>query len=296
MSNPLSASTKYKKRFAIASFFAMVFLGLFLWSFITSKNDPEKGRSRKIIQQLKSENKFLSKLIDADQVLILKSDYEEALKKYEALKPTDFEDYEATLDKRIEFAKKMIAASQKSDDGSVNYQIIIEQNKSAIAALEEELEAAQSAQPLIDSLKDVLENMTDELKKKNKQLERKDLVQVISFKNENGKTIHYLGEVSNGKANGGGVGIWNTGSIYRGDWKNNQRHGKGTFEWADGEKYVGEYRNDKRHGEGAYYWPSGERYQGEWDNDRRTGYGTLYDQDGNIRYEGSWKDDKPNKN
>jgi hypothetical protein len=83
--------------------------------------------------------------------------------------------------------------------------------------------------------------------------------------------------------------------MYKGEWKNNKRHGKGLFEWADGVKYDGDYRDDKRHGEGVYTWPSGEKYTGEWRNDMREGNGVLYDQDGNIRYEGVWKQDKPLK-
>ena len=126
--------------------------------------------------------------------------------------------------------------------------------------------------------------------------DEKQNVQVISFKNDAGKTIHYLGEVANGKAYGGGVGIWSTGSIYRGSWRENMRHGRGEFEWADGVKYVGQYREDKRNGEGIYYWPSGERYEGGWKNDIRDGYGVLYDMDGNIKYKGSWRDDKPVSN
>ncbi len=144
-----------------------------------------------------------------------------------------------------------------------------------------------------DSLASIVASLRSELNDKRAELKRKEKVMVISFPGVKGSTIHYMGEVENGKANGGGIGIWTTGSVYRGEWKDNLRHGKGTFEWADGERYEGDYVEGRREGDGVYYWPSGERYEGQWKNDRRTGSGILYDLDGNIRYDGMWKDDKP---
>lgn len=135
----------------------------------------------------------------------------------------------------------------------------------------------------------------EKIAEKDRQLDKKDNVQVISFRNNKGNLIHYLGEVSNGKAEGGGVGIFDTGGIYRGEWKDNQRHGEGTYEWKDGHKYEGEFVNGTREGQGIYYWSSGEKYEGEWKNGKRNGQGTLYDRDNNIQYEGKWIDDKVQK-
>lgn len=151
----------------------------------------------------------------------------------------------------------------------------------------------QKKRQLSDSLLKQISQYKSELKKKDKMLERKEKIQALSFKNSKGNTIHYLGEVSGGKANGRGTGIYTTGSIYKGEWKNNQRDGEGEFVWPDGQKYVGEYKNDKREGEGTYVWPSNEKYEGEWKNDRRNGYGILYDKTENILYEGEWKNDEP---
>lgn len=164
----------------------------------------------------------------------------------------------------------------------------------------------QNTQKSLDSLKkknlkvqDSLLTQITDLKEKiivaNSQQKSKNAIQVISFKGNKGVQIHYLGEVVDGKANGNGVGIWTSGSVYRGAWKNNLRHGQGTFEWADGEKYVGSYIDGKRQGMGTYYWPNGERYEGEWSDDRRFGKGKLFDPDGNIKFDGDWKDDKPLK-
>lgn len=137
-----------------------------------------------------------------------------------------------------------------------------------------------------------LDNTVTEL---NNKLASKEKIQVISFRNEKGNLIHYLGEVRDGMANGGGVGIFDTGGIYKGEWKNNQRHGKGTYEWKDGHKYEGEFVNGEREGQGTYLWSSGEKYVGQWKAGKRSGKGTLFDKDNNISYEGLWEDDKIKK-
>lgn len=112
---------------------------------------------------------------------------------------------------------------------------------------------------------------------------------IVSSKN---KKIQYTGKVRNNKANGFGVGVFETGSIYRGEWKNNNRHGKGTFTWKDGEFYEGNFHNDQRSGYGKYYWGNGEVYEGEWKNDMRHGKGTVYKKNGTIKKEGTWDKDK----
>lgn len=135
--------------------------------------------------------------------------------------------------------------------------------------------------------------LSAELDKVRNDVRKHERVKVISFPGQKGSTVHYLGEVTNGQANGGGIGIWTTGSVYRGEWKNSLRHGQGNFQWADGEKYIGAYVNGKREGMGVYLWPSGDKYDGEWKNDRRNGQGTLYDLDGRIVFSGLWVDDQP---
>lgn len=158
----------------------------------------------------------------------------------------------------------------------------------------------------LDSMVHVYQKDTSKLKqeifllnaiveKKKQQNQFKNKIQVISFTSSKGHKVSYIGEVENGKANGGGEGVWSTGSIYKGQWKDNLRNGKGRYEWIDGQVYYGEYLMGKRNGEGVYKWPSGERYEGNWLNDKRNGFGRLYDRDGNLKYEGEWEDDKPNK-
>lgn len=116
--------------------------------------------------------------------------------------------------------------------------------------------------------------------------------QFVQFYNQKGNRVYYLGEVRRGKAQGQGVGIWRTGSLYRGEWKNNRRHGKGSFEWKDGERYEGEYRQGMRHGKGTYYWTNGEKFVGQWRNDQRNGEGVFYDRNGEVLARGIWENDE----
>ena len=146
-----------------------------------------------------------------------------------------------------------------------------------------------------EQLKEKIGQLNEEIQEKNRAINRKEKVQVISFRNEKGNLIHYLGEVKNGMANGGGVGIFDTGGIYKGNWKDNQRHGEGTYTWKDGHKYEGNFVEGVREGQGAYYWSSGEKYEGEWKNNMRNGQGVLYDKDNNVSYDGLWVDDKIKK-
>lgn len=147
-----------------------------------------------------------------------------------------------------------------------------------------------------DSLRNRINELSRQVSMRNKVLEQKDQLQLREIKNEEGATIHYLGQTANDLANGTGTGIWeSSGGVYKGEWRDNQRHGYGIYTWVGGERYEGAFLNDKREGRGTYTWPSGERYEGMWKDNKRHGQGTLYDPDGNISYEGTWENDKPSK-
>ncbi len=137
---------------------------------------------------------------------------------------------------------------------------------------------------LSDSLRKSKSEMDSLLKKK------KELLQLTDPR---GNSFVYLGPVKEGKASGTGIGIWLDGGMYEGQWEDNHRHGKGRFEWTDGEVYEGTYENGKRSGEGTYIWTSGQKYVGEWKDDKRSGYGVLYNEYGNVSYNGQWQNDSP---
>ncbi len=145
---------------------------------------------------------------------------------------------------------------------------------------------------LSDSLNFVLEKARVQLAGLRRQLREQSTGEYLTFESEKGNQMHYVGQVSNGMANGYGVAILDTGSRYEGEWRDNRRHGQGSFYWQDGEYYVGEYRNGLRSGAGTYYWPNGEKFTGQWANDRRNGEGTFYGSDGEVLASGTWEKDK----
>lgn len=278
----------------------LVLLGGFFGAFFL-KNKKYSAKFKEIGNNFKAQElkiDWLSKIVVIDEYVIFDGEYEDALESLNELKNENIDEYLLpSVSKRIQYLEKLTSINNEGEENNP-YELILQNNKLTIVSLEKDLDSIQdyfsqkttSMSSEIISLKDDL--IVSKAKSSNTS---NDKLKVISFKSESGKLIHYLGEVQEGKANGGGVGVWSTGSLYRGNWKNNKRHGNGTFEWVDGEKYEGEYVNDKRTGEGTYYWPNGEKYKGEWIDDKREGYGILFDIDGNIRFEGGWKNDKPDR-
>lgn len=143
-----------------------------------------------------------------------------------------------------------------------------------------------------DSLNFIIEKKQVQLNAIRRQLEQKSFGEYLQFKSKKNNRLHYVGQVRNGKANGKGIALLDTGSRYEGEWKDNERHGQGTFYWPDGERYEGNYSTDKRAGLGTYYWPNGEKYVGQWADDKRNGAGTFYASDGEVVTKGIWKNDK----
>lgn len=255
--------------------------------------DPNESLNSEL-EEIKTKYHLIENLLLAD-TWIISGEHQKALVFYEervADFPTDLENL---VQKRIAYINSVLMMEGNENEATARYKTQLAATQDQMNSLKDELESQKEKFDSLSQLSsEKIELLEREVRLKSQALDRKDKIKVITFTSSKGITVHYLGEVDEGKAQGGGLGIWTTGSKYQGDWKNNLRHGKGVFTWADGEKYDGNYVNDIRQGEGTYYWPSGERYEGEWKNDRRNGQGTLYDKDGNIRYRGTWQDDKPN--
>lgn len=236
----------------------------------------------------------LNSVLKIDFELLKTKDFKTSLKSYQSLQnEIDTDTIRQLLETRIRFLKDTLntIGNGNSRKDLIN---VLSQTKIINDSLQIRLANSDSIsnQQLIAS-QDKIDSLKNLISAKNAELKRKEKVQVLTFSNANGNTIHYLGEIKNGKANGGGVGIWDTGSIYKGDWKNNLRHGEGVFEWTDGQKYEGDFKNDIRTGEGKYFWPNGEKYVGEFENNQINGQGKLIDPNGNIEYKGEWKNGKP---
>lgn len=162
-----------------------------------------------------------------------------------------------------------------------------------IGDLSKEVEISKSQR---DSMQQAASRERGELLRRMEEMEKgSDWKYLKFYKKTKSMYVNYVGQIKNGEANGRGVGIYSSGSVYRGEWRNGVRYGEGIFEWSDGEKYEGEYVDDQRHGYGVYYWSNGLRYEGQWRNDKREGLGTLFDKNNKVVAEGEWKNDKVSK-
>lgn len=61
--------------------------------------------------------------------------------------------------------------------------------------------------------------------------------------------------------------------------------------YTNGNQYTGQKKENLRHGKGKYTYADGSYYYGDWFKGKMEGVGQLYDVNGNLEYEGEWKDD-----
>ena len=245
--------------------------------------------------ELLNNKNYYQKLSTIDEQLFLNDDLTYTLNNYEKFKTQiDDDEKKNEIQNRITFIKQILANKENDIDSQSNTLKKLLLKEQQLSLLEKEIKKLNlDTKTLKDSFTTQINELNDDLIEKENKIKNLESIKVITFNSIKGNKIHYLGEVVDEKANGGGIGIWSTGSIYKGQWRNNLQHGTGIYEWVDGQKYDGNYVNGKRQGKGKYIWPSGERYDGEWNNDKRNGLGKLYDIDGNIQFEGKWIDDKP---
>jgi hypothetical protein len=228
----------------------------------------------------------------ADEQFIM-GNYPEALQLYGQLPDVE---YAEIREHRNKLAESITNETTGNSESFLFREQQIQKLKKELILLENENLQLQFSYS--DSIQNILKQLytTIELNdKQSKELNSKKTGR-LEFKSPKGNKVRYLGDLNSNKANGNGVGIWESGSFYEGEWKSNMRHGKGVFEWADGEKYEGNYLKDLRSGFGIYHWKNGERYEGEWLNDQRNGQGTVYDKKGNIKVTGIWENDELKSN
>ncbi len=246
----------------------------------------ELQASREFQTQLDSRIAVEQELMGIDSMLI-DGDYRKALNAYEAQYDQVDIDEGPSIEMRVALVKELLRLRYENQLASLR-----EDQLQQIDSIQLDLEETPEQIRKADSLSFALEKTKVRLKCLERKLKEKSFGEYLRFTNSKGSQMHYVGQVKNGKANGFGVALLNTGSRYEGEWKDNQRHGQGTYYWSDGQYYEGEYLNDRRNGQGTYYWPNGEKYTGHWEDDERDGHGTFYGKDGEIVADGTWADDK----
>lgn len=245
------------------------------------------------VEHLKTKIDLYQRLSDIDELWMLDKQPQKALS---LLKEMDMlgSPLKPRIETRIKRLNQVLQSQNDDELTKINLRTALSQANEALDSLVFTLDSTkQNYRLTTNELKLQNDSLEIELVNKEKQLKRKETLQVISFQSNEGIKVYYLGEIQDSKANGGGVGVWTNGSIYRGEWKNNRRHGKGEFTWPDGASYEGEFVMGERTGEGTFQYITGEEYRGEFQSGLRSGQGTLYDVDGNISFEGLWKNDKP---
>jgi hypothetical protein len=81
----------------------------------------------------------------------------------------------------------------------------------------------------------------------------------------------YTGPLKEGKPEGKGKVVFDSGSTYEGSFHNGWRHGKGVLRFAVGDKvdrdrYEGDFKEDMRSGKGILYWKNGHKVEAEFKN------------------------------
>lgn len=259
------------------SVMAAIFFGIKSSSLKKQLTEAEKQQSENV-EKLQS----FEQLTKIDSML-LNGDYNSVIDSYQV--SADFHKENKTgIPLRIALAEKLLHERRAAGN-------FLKNQKNDLDSLSAETASAQQIRKF-DSLNFTLEKTKVQLTRLRSQLKEKSFGEYLKFKSLKGNQMHYVGQVKNGKANGFGIALLDTGSRYEGEWKNNQRHGQGTFYWADGQSYAGTYDGDKRNGFGTYYWPNGEKYQGEWQDDKRSGTGKFFGTDGAVVARGVWSEDK----
>lgn len=216
--------------------------------------------------------------------LLLQGDYESAIKSYSDT-INKSKEIKMGIPLRIALAEKLLNQNMNPTAPKDSSNFIADSLKNIAYSQE-------AAIRQYDSINFDLEKTRLQLERVKKQLQQKSFGEYLTFKSRKGNQLHYIGQVKDGKAQGYGIALLDTGSRYEGNWKDNQRHGQGTFYWPDGEYYTGEFKNDFRNGFGTYYWPNGEKYAGQWKEDKRSGSGKFFDSEGDVVASGEWNEDK----
>lgn len=276
---------KRNRRFTTVVILGLTVLGMTIIGIIGLKQHKKLKAQNKLITELEKELSAQKELLSLDTLLV-EGRYEEALNQYENHEALPIEDGQVAVGLRMAIAKKFLAFE--------DHLAYVAAEKSKIA---DTLDVVEESVPTVkvdqlDSLNFALSKTKVQLTNLRRQLRQKSFGEYLTFTNEKGSQVHYVGKVKEGKANGYGIAILNTGSRYVGEWLNNQRHGQGTFYWKDGEYYEGNYTQDKRNGQGTYYWPNGEKYVGQWKDDQRSGKGAFYAKDGKLITSGVWENDE----
>jgi hypothetical protein len=113
-------------------------------------------------------------------------------------------------------------------------------------------------------------------------------------KYKSGNAIRYVGGFLNGMYNGRGTMFFKEGAFLTGEWKNGKLNGKGSFLTETGILYIGEFVNGVKQGKGILFYKDNGMIMGNFSNDKLNGRGIQYFQMAPVVSDVNYKDDKRN--
>lgn len=106
----------------------------------------------------------------------------------------------------------------------------------------------------------------------------------------------YVGDFRDDFMDGFGTYYFSNGNVYEGEFVKDFFNGKGKMTYANGDVYEGDFVNDRMEGKGTLVSASGNKYVGDFIGDMMEGTGTLYNKEGEVLFEGKWKENNPVQN
>src|SRR6187401_3429539 len=113
-------------------------------------------------------------------------------------------------------------------------------------------------------------------------------------KYKSGNAIRYVGSFLNGMYSGKGTMFFKEGAFLTGEWKNGKLNGKGSFLTETGTLYIGEFVNGVKQGKGVLFYKDNGMIMGNFSNDKLNGRGIQIFSDGSVVSDVNYKDDKRN--
>jgi len=111
---------------------------------------------------------------------------------------------------------------------------------------------------------------------------------------KSGNAIRYVGSFVNGMYNGKGTMFFKEGIFLTGEWKNGKLNGKGSFLSESGVLYIGDFVNGVKEGKGILFYKDNGMIMGNFSNDKMNGRGFQIFTDGSVISDVIYKDDKKN--
>ncbi len=103
--------------------------------------------------------------------------------------------------------------------------------------------------------------------------------------------VKVVGTFKRGELSGQVEITYTDGGTYSGNYRDGDLNGQGTYTYPSGDIYTGNFTDGLFSGQGTYSFPNGDKYEGAFENGNFNGYGTYTTADGEVLYQGEWKDD-----